>query len=317
MTTVANTWQGVSAHAARVGAKFPDLVAAQWALESSFGKHTSGQHNYFGLKGFGTAHETKEFYDGQWVTIRAGFLNFPSLAACIEYLVAHWYKDWRTYKGINRADNRYAAARMLKDQSYATDPDYPAKLSRLMKQYAPEPAVVSPMALVGPKKRPQDFGFAVNDSHLIVNDQKETMKAFSFEGKLLWEIPCLARGQYSDYEWKVTKSDTPPGLYKLGQLYNDYAINGDKPAFDRTLLAYGWAFYDMIDLEGQETGIGRAGIGLHGGGTGLGWPGAWAPMQPLVSTHGCLRIHNRNLIDKILPLYRKGKVFVSVYQEAP
>lgn len=298
----------------KFGAKFPDLVAAQCCLESGFGKHTSGKNNYLGLKGNGSNMPTQEFYGGQWVTIKAGFIDFPSIEACIEYLVSRWYKNWRQFKGVNNAPNRYAAARMLREQGYATDPDYPAKLSKLMKQWNPETSP-STVKMIGPKKRPQDFGFAVNDSHLIVNDKVETMKAFSFEGKLLWEIPCLARGQYSDYEWKVKQSDTPPGLYKLGQLYNDYAINGDSPAFDRTLLAYGWAFYDMIDLEGQETGIGRAGIGLHGGGTGLGWPGAWAPMQPLVSTHGCLRVHNRHLIDKILPLYRKGKVFVSVYQE--
>jgi hypothetical protein len=36
---VANSWEGVSLHAKRVGAKFPELVAAQWALESGFGKH--------------------------------------------------------------------------------------------------------------------------------------------------------------------------------------------------------------------------------------------------------------------------------------
>jgi hypothetical protein len=215
---------------------------------------------------------------------------------------------------VNNAPNRYAAARALKEQGYATDPSYPVKLSKLMKEWAPE-TTVSTMKLVGPKKRPQDFGFKKGDSHLIVNDAVETMKAFSFEGKLLWEIPCLARGQYSDYEWKIQKSDCPPGLYKFGQLYNDYALHGDKAPYDRTLMAYGWAFYDMIDLEGQETGIGRAGIGLHGGGSALGWPGAWAPSQPLVATWGCVRCKNFDLIHKILPLYRQGTVFCSVFQE--
>jgi len=309
---VKNDWQGVCSYARSVGARFPELVASQWALESNFGKHLSGKWNPFGLKGSGTVKSTQEFYGGQWVTIKDGFIDFPSLAAAIDYLVIHWYKDWQRYKGINGAPNRYAAARMLKDQGYATDPDYPNKLSRLMKQYAPEP---SAMTLIGPKKRPQDFGFKAGDSHLIVNDAMETMKAFSFEGKLLWEIPCLARGQYSDYEWKLNKSDTPPGLYKLGQLYNDYALHGNKAPYDRTLMAYGWAFYDMIDLEGQETGIGRAGIGLHGGGSALGWPGAWAPQQALVATYGCCRIHNSALVDKVLPLYRKGTVFLSVFQE--
>ena len=316
MSDDANSWQGVSLHAKRVGAKFPELVAAQWALESSFGKSVSGKHNYFGLKGIGSSHETKEFYDGKWVTIKAGFIDFPSLAACIEYLVVHWYKDWQSYKGVNGADNRYAAARMLKDQGYATDPNYPAKLSRLMKQYAPEPSIVPlPMALVGPKKRPQNFGFKAGDSHLIVNDASETMKAFSFEGKLLWEIPCLARGQGSDFEWKLRNTDTPPGLYKVGTVYRDYEINGDKPKYDRTLMAYGWYSLDLIELENQEAKYGRAGIMIHGGGSACGWPGAWAPKQPLFPTHGCVRCHNIDLRDKIAPLLKTGAIFVSVYQE--
>jgi len=314
---VANSWEGVSLHAKRVGAKFPELVASQWALESGFGKSVSGKHNYFGLKGIGSSRETKEFYDGKWVTIKAGFIDFPSLAACIEYLVVHWYKDWQAFKGINRAENRYAAARMLKDQSYATDPDYPAKLARLMKQYSPESSIVPPpMALVGPKKRPQDFGFKAGDSHLIVNDASERMKAFSFEGKLLWEVPCLARGQGSDLEWKVTNSDTPPGLYKIGTVYRDYEKAGDKPAYDRTLMSFGWYSFDMVELENQEAGNGRAGIMLHGGSSALGWPGAWAPNQKLMPTFGCCRAHNIDLRDKVLPLTKQGKVFISVFQES-
>ena len=313
MADIANTWEGISSHARRVGARFPDLVAAQWCLESGFGKHTSGKNNFFGLKGSGSSVTTSEFYDGKWVVIKAGFIDFHSIAACVEYLVGRWYKDYEQYKGVNNAPNRYAAARMLKEQGYATDPDYPAKLSKLMKQYAPESTKIT---MIGPKKRPQDFGFKKGDSHLIVNDQVETMKAFSFEGVLLWEIPCLARGQYSDYEWKIQRSDCPPGLYKLGQLYNDYAIHGNNAHYSRTLMAYGWAFYDMIELENQEAGNSRAGIGLHGGGSALGWPGAWAPNQPLVPTHGCCRIKNQDLISKIFPLYRQGTVFVSIFQES-
>jgi hypothetical protein len=34
MALVANTWAGLSSHAARVGAKFPELVAAQWGLKA-------------------------------------------------------------------------------------------------------------------------------------------------------------------------------------------------------------------------------------------------------------------------------------------
>jgi len=309
---IPNTWKGVQDHAKRVGARFPELVAAQWALESGFGKHFSGQWNAFGLKGSGTTTTTQEWYDGQWVTIKAGFIDFPSLAACIEYLVTRWYKDYRQFKGVNNAPNRYAAARMLKEQSYATDPDYPAKLSKLMKEYAPE---TTQFTMIGPKKRPHDFGFKPGDSHLVVNDAVETMKAFSYEGKLLWEIPCLARGQYSDFEWRIQNSDTPVGVYKVGTIYQDYDRVGDKPAYDRTLMSYGWYSFDMIDLEGQEKNNGRAGIMLHGGGSVNGWPGAWAPKQPLVPTHGCVRAFNIDLRDKVLPLTKQGAVYISVWQE--
>jgi hypothetical protein len=311
MADIANSWEGISSHARRVGARFPELVAAQWALESGFGKHFSGKNNIFGLKGGGSTVSTKEFYDGQWVTIKAGFIDFPSLAACVEYLVARWYKDYKQFKGINNAPNRYAAARMLKEQGYATDPTYPAKLSKLMKQYAPE----STKAMVGPSKRPQDFGFKKGDSHLIVNDASETMKAFSFEGKLLWTVPCLARGQYSDSEWKVQRSDTPVGLYKLGTIYKDYDKLGSKPAYDRTLMAFGWYTFDMVELENQEAKHGRAGIALHGGGSALGWPGAWVPNQALTSTYGCVRAKNIDLRDKVLPLTKAGTVFISIFQE--
>ena len=96
----ANTWEGVQAAGRYFGARFPEVVAAQWALESSWGKHTSGTHNYFGLKGNGSDVDTKEFINGQWITIKAGFLDFPDLPTCVQYLVDRWYKDFRVYKGV-------------------------------------------------------------------------------------------------------------------------------------------------------------------------------------------------------------------------
>lgn len=134
ITTVENTWKGVKAAAQIAGAKFPEVVAAQWALESGYGKHTSGKNNYFGLKGSGTERETKEFINGQWVTIRAGFIDFPDLQTCVSYLVERWYRDYKTYKGVNRATSRDECARLLQKEGYATDPKYPEKLIRLMNE---------------------------------------------------------------------------------------------------------------------------------------------------------------------------------------
>jgi hypothetical protein len=133
----ANTWEGVAQAAKDAGAKWVQLVAAQWALESGYGKHTSGRHNYFGLKAAGSqgaTHETREFVDGEWITISAEFLDFSDLGACVKYLVTRWYKDWDKYEGVDRAPTLEAAAKELVKQGYATDPDYASKLLRLVEE---------------------------------------------------------------------------------------------------------------------------------------------------------------------------------------
>ena len=122
------------AAAKAAGARYPECVAAQWALESAWGKHVSGTHNYFGLKGNGTNVNTKEFINGTWITITAGFINFPDLSTCVCYLVDRWYKDYSRYQGVNRAGSRNECARLLVKEGYATDPNYSDKLIEIMGQ---------------------------------------------------------------------------------------------------------------------------------------------------------------------------------------
>jgi flagellum-specific peptidoglycan hydrolase FlgJ len=131
---VANTWEGIIAAASKAGAKFPEVVAAQWALESGWGKHTSGKNNFFGLKGEGSDRSTKEFINGQWVTITAGFIDFPDLQTCVSYLVDRWYRDYKTYKGVNRAKTAEECAQLLVTEGYATDPNYTQKLVNIINQ---------------------------------------------------------------------------------------------------------------------------------------------------------------------------------------
>ena len=131
-----NTWDGVKAAAQACGAKFPELVAAQWSLESAHGTAVSGKHNYFGLKGSGSQHVTQEEVDGKMVTITAGFIDFNTLKDCINYLVTRWYLDYKGYQGVNHCATAEDAAWDLKRQSYATDSAYPQKLINLMRQHA-------------------------------------------------------------------------------------------------------------------------------------------------------------------------------------
>ena len=131
-----NTWDGIEAAARQAGAKFPECVAAQWALESAFGSTLSGKNNFFGIKGTpGTIKTTWEDYGNGPVTVQASFKDFATPYDCVNHLVTQWYKDYKGYKGVNRATSREDCAYLLKKEGYATDPIYPQKLIRLMEQH--------------------------------------------------------------------------------------------------------------------------------------------------------------------------------------
>lgn len=125
--------------ALEAGAKWPELVVAQFALESDYGRKVSGRNNLFGLKGSGTAVVTTEYKNGKQIKVKDNFLDFDSIEGCIQYLVDRWYKDWRGYRGVNSANSASEAAQKLQSEGYATDPGYAQKLIRIMstqEQYA-------------------------------------------------------------------------------------------------------------------------------------------------------------------------------------
>ena len=126
-------WDSIEEMGRKAGAKFPELVAAQWALESGWGQHESGINNVFGIKGQpGTLVTTQEWTGTQFVTIEDYFKNYNSVQECVDDLVMMWYKDYRGYQGVNRAETREEAAYLLKEEGYATDPVYPELLINLM-----------------------------------------------------------------------------------------------------------------------------------------------------------------------------------------
>jgi len=125
-------WDEIISLASQSGAKFPECVAAQWALESGWGKFTSGKNNYFGIKGKGTVKTTWEDYGYGPITIQDSFKDFNTPYDCINYLITRWYKDYNGYLGVNRAYTREECARLLKSEGYATDPSYSTKLIKLM-----------------------------------------------------------------------------------------------------------------------------------------------------------------------------------------
>lgn len=138
-----NSWEGVERLAEAAGARYPELVAAQWALESGWGKSPRATHNYFGLKA-----TTKTGTDDGDT-----YVKFNSLKESVEYLVERWYKDYKQYKGINRSSGRETAARALKRQGYAQNQKYPDLLIDLMHKHA-APKQVELNVVEPPKAEP-------------------------------------------------------------------------------------------------------------------------------------------------------------------
>ena len=132
---ISNTWHGIKDAARIAGAKFPECVSAQWALESAYGKQTSGKNNFFGIKGRGTSCTTWEDYGNGPVTVQASFRDFDSIQDCVSYLVDRWYLDFKGYRGVNRASSAHECCQLLKVEGYATDPAYVSKLCSLIDQH--------------------------------------------------------------------------------------------------------------------------------------------------------------------------------------
>ena len=130
---IGNNWTGIFNAALIAGAKYPECVAAQWALESAWGEHVSGKNNYFGIKGKGTQCETWEDYGEGPVQIVDEFKDFSSTLECVEDLVTKWYKDYKGYLGVNRAGSAFECCDLLKTEGYATDPAYPTKLKNIIR----------------------------------------------------------------------------------------------------------------------------------------------------------------------------------------
>jgi flagellum-specific peptidoglycan hydrolase FlgJ len=111
------------------------ITIAQAILESAAGRSAPG-NNLFGIKGKGQQLETKEFVNGEWITIKDGFRVYDS-----------WRASVRDHSDFLVENNRYArsgfferckeldykgAAQALQNAGYATDPQYASKLIQII-----------------------------------------------------------------------------------------------------------------------------------------------------------------------------------------
>ncbi|MDF7637039.1 glycoside hydrolase family 73 protein [Leuconostocaceae bacterium ESL0958] len=118
---------------------------AQAILESNWGQSELAQqaHNLYGIKASdqepGTVIATKEYEDGQWVTIDDRFRTYQNWQASMKdhALLLSKGTNWnpKQYAHVLAAKDYKAAAKALVQDGYATDPDYAAKIMTVIERW--------------------------------------------------------------------------------------------------------------------------------------------------------------------------------------
>lgn len=123
---------------------FASITLAQAALESNWGQSelSARYHNLFGIKSDqpnSPQLTTKEYVNGQWITVKARFASYASydesIAAHTQLFVNGTGWDASHYQAVLAAANYQQAAQALQAKGYATDPGYAQKLIDLIQEY--------------------------------------------------------------------------------------------------------------------------------------------------------------------------------------
>lgn len=110
---------------------YPSVVIAMSILESGWGINAIG-NNYFGIKGKGHWKTTREWDGNKFITIKAEFQKYNSLAKGIQ---AHSNLLHNDNYNIGVATDYKEAIKMIFAGGYATDPSYIFKLNHIIDKY--------------------------------------------------------------------------------------------------------------------------------------------------------------------------------------
>lgn len=118
----------------------PSLTGAQAIIESGWGQSalTTQGHNLFGIKGSYNGQSvtmpTYEYYGGRYVQINDAFRAYPSN---YESIVDHgrFLKENSRYSNLIGQKDYQTVTRLIRQDGYATDPQYTNTLNRVIRQY--------------------------------------------------------------------------------------------------------------------------------------------------------------------------------------
>jgi flagellar protein FlgJ len=133
---------GVRAHAERAAQKLgtsPEILMAQAALETGWGKHVvgGGSHNLFSIKadpswaGRTVTQRTLEVFGGKPVKVSAAFRAYNNVGDAFDDYVDFIQQNPRYQRALERASDPRAYVQELQRAGYATDPGYAQKILQI------------------------------------------------------------------------------------------------------------------------------------------------------------------------------------------
>lgn len=117
------------------------LTIAQAILESNWGNSSLSKapnYNLFGIKGTYNGNyvikQTSEYENGKWIKINAKFRKYPSYKESIRDH-SNLFNTYDRYKNLRGCTDYKLACKYVRQDGYATDPNYTSKLINLIETY--------------------------------------------------------------------------------------------------------------------------------------------------------------------------------------
>lgn len=211
--------------------KFAPLLIAQDALESGWGKSTSGDYNFGGIKvpkkdqgkGLGRQCSTTEYYNGIKTSIVDEFRNFSSPEDYANYHVDLLSRD--RYKTFN-VDTIPEAIWRIKAGGYATDPNYVDSLSKVV---ASVDNVIANLDIENHDTLPDEVP-TTNESEVLLADAKSstpdsTIPTIPTESKVIIGKDGYEYSVAPDYEESIIEPTYSTPITSAKPIYADNNFN--------------------------------------------------------------------------------------------